>query len=181
MREGARAISSLEIPAHEVKNRTDLAFDIPPGLAKMLIEYRDQLAPKIIGHRPSRLFVNVDGTPKNQAALSVLITTYLRRRAGVVLTTHQFRHLSAKVLIDAHPGGFRNRQTVSRSYEHQDDGLVICWYRHAPGSTSASASRRASARGSNAVAAIKETLFVSVYESNEEKLDGAQIQDVFAR
>jgi integrase len=106
MHEGARAISSVEIPAHQVKNRTDLAFDIPPGLAKMLIEYRDHLAPKIIGHRPSRLFVNADGTPKNQAALSVLITTYLRRRAGVALTAHQFRHLGAKALIDAHPGGF---------------------------------------------------------------------------
>jgi integrase len=71
----------------------------------MLIEYRDHLAPKIIGSRPLRLFVNVDGTPKNQAALSVLITTYLRRRAGVILTAHQFRHVSAKGLIEAHPGG----------------------------------------------------------------------------
>ena len=106
VREGARAISSLEIPAHEVKNRIDLAFDIPLGLVKMLIEYRDHLAPKIIGRRPSRLFVNVDGTPKKQANLSVLITEYLRRRVGIVLTPHQFRHLSAKVFIDAHPGGF---------------------------------------------------------------------------
>jgi integrase len=106
MREGARAISSLEIPAHEVKNRTDLAFDIPPGLAKMLIEYRDHLAPKIIGHRPTRLFVNVDGTRKNQAALSVLIMAYLRRRAGRVLTPHQFRHLSAKVVLETRPGEF---------------------------------------------------------------------------
>lgn len=105
LREGARAISILEIPAHEVKTRTDLAFDIPPRLAKMLIDYRDHLAPKIIGRRPLRLFVNIDGTPKNQAALSVLITTYLRRRAGVILTAHQFRHVSAKGLIDAHPGG----------------------------------------------------------------------------
>jgi len=106
MREDARAISSLEVPAHEVKSRTDLAFDIPPGLAKMLIEYRDHLAPNIIGHRPTRLFVNVDGTPKNQAALSVLIMTYLRRRAGIVLTPHQFRHLAAKVVLEAQPGEF---------------------------------------------------------------------------
>jgi integrase len=31
---------------------------------------------------------------------------YLRRRAGIVLSVHQFRHMSAKVFIDAHPGGF---------------------------------------------------------------------------
>ena len=72
----------------------------------MLIEYRDHLAPKIIGHRPTRLFVNVDGTPKKQTNLSVLMMEYLRRRAGIVLTPHQFRHLSAKIFIDAHPGGF---------------------------------------------------------------------------
>ena len=46
MREGARAISTLELPAHEVKNGTELAFDIPPRIAKMLIEYRDRFAPK---------------------------------------------------------------------------------------------------------------------------------------
>ena len=46
MREGPRAISTLELPAGEVKNGTELAFDIPPNVAKMLIEYRDRFAPK---------------------------------------------------------------------------------------------------------------------------------------
>ena len=78
MREGARAISTLELPAHEVKNGTEHAFDIPLHVAKMLIEYRDRFAPKIIGHRPTRLFVNVDGTPKNQATVAGLIMNYLR-------------------------------------------------------------------------------------------------------
>src|SRR5262245_10488612 len=36
MREGARAISTLELP---VKNGTEL---VPPAVAKMLIEYRDR-------------------------------------------------------------------------------------------------------------------------------------------
>lgn len=43
MREGARATSTLELPASEVKNGKELAFDIPPHIAKMLIEYRDAL------------------------------------------------------------------------------------------------------------------------------------------
>ena len=73
MREGARAISTLELPAHEVKNGTEHAFDIPLHIAKMLIAYRDRFASQIIGHRPKRLFVNVDGAPKNQAAVAGLI------------------------------------------------------------------------------------------------------------
>ena len=72
----------------------------------MLMEYRDRITPKIIGHRPTRLFVNVDGTPKSESTVAWLISTYAKRRAGVVLTPHQFRHLSAKVLLDAQPGAF---------------------------------------------------------------------------
>jgi integrase len=108
MREEARAISSLELSASEVKNGTELAFDIPPKVAKILIEYRDRIAPKVIGRRPERLFVNVDGTPKSQSTVAWLITTYLERRAGIVLTAHQFRHLSAKVMLDSEPGSIEN-------------------------------------------------------------------------
>ena len=64
IRVGAGAISTLELSNDEVKNKRDLAFDIPHAVAKMLLEYRDRIAPRIIGHRPTRLFVKVDGTPK---------------------------------------------------------------------------------------------------------------------
>ena len=61
LREGPRATSSLELAAGKVKNRRELAFDIPPEVARMLIEYRNRIAPKVIGHRPDRLFVRADG------------------------------------------------------------------------------------------------------------------------
>ena len=102
-----------------------MAFDIPPQVAKMLIEYRDRIAPKVIGHRPERVFVNADGTPKSQATVAWLIKTYLARRAGIVLTPHQFRHLSAKIMLDAEPGNFetvrqllghKNRKTTANFY-----------------------------------------------------------------
>jgi integrase len=83
----------------------------------MLIEYRDRLAPKVIGHRPTRLFVNVDGTPKSQATVAWLITTCLQKRAGIALTPHQFRHLSAKVMLDAEPGAF---ETVKQFLGHRN-------------------------------------------------------------
>ncbi len=108
VRAGADAISTLELSASEVKNNIELAFDIPPHLAKMLIEYRERIAPKVVGHRPTRLFVNADGTPKSQATVAWLISTYAKRRTGIVLTPHQFRHLSAKVLLDAQPGCFES-------------------------------------------------------------------------
>jgi integrase len=72
----------------------------------MLMEYRDQIAPTHIGHRPKRLFVNPDGTPKAQATVAYLICKYAQRRAGIELTPHQFRHLGAKIMRDANPGNF---------------------------------------------------------------------------
>ncbi len=115
MREGRGATSSLELSAREVKNRIELAFDIPSHLAKMLIEYRNRIAPQVIGHRPDRLFVNVNGTPKTPWTVAWTIRTYLKR-AGIALSSHQFRHLSAKVLLDAEPGSF---ETVRQLLGHK--------------------------------------------------------------
>jgi integrase len=125
MHDGSRAISTLEIPAGEVKNRRELAFDIPSEVAKMIIEYRNRIAPKVIGHRPDRLFVNPDGTPKHQGTVSALIATTLRKRAGIVLTAHQFRHLSAKILLDAEPGSF---ETVRQLLGHASLNTTVGAY-----------------------------------------------------
>jgi hypothetical protein len=63
IREEPGAISSLERSAGEVKNQeTEVAFDIPQQIVKMLIEYRNRIAPAVIGRRPERVFVNADGT-----------------------------------------------------------------------------------------------------------------------
>ena len=125
IRVGAGAISTLELSNDEVKNKRDLAFDIPPAVAKMLLEYRDRIAPRIIGHRPARLFVKVDGTPKGQRSVARLIASYAKRRAGIVVSPHQFRHLSAKVLLDAQPGAF---ETVRQLLGHKNDQTTVNAY-----------------------------------------------------
>jgi integrase len=106
LQEGPGAISTLEIPAHEVKNKRAIEFDIPAHIARMLIEYRDQLALKIIGRKPDHLFVNPDGTRKHSQTLSHLIVRIVRKYAAVELSPHQFRHLAAKIILDDSPGAF---------------------------------------------------------------------------
>jgi integrase len=117
--------STLELSNGEVKNDIDLAFEIPPQVAKMLAEYRERIAPKIIGERPTSLFINIDRTPKAEKALGTLITNYVRRRAGITLTPHQFRHLSAKVLLDHQPGGF---ETVRQLLGHKNLQTTVFAY-----------------------------------------------------
>jgi len=106
LKDGPGATSTLEIPASEVKNNRPIEFDIPPHIARMLIEYRDQIAPKIIGHKPARLFVNPDGTPKTSQTLAWLIRRICRKHAGIEVSPHKFRHLAAKILLDDSPGAF---------------------------------------------------------------------------
>jgi integrase len=125
LRAGTGAVSTLELSNDEVKNKRDLAFDIPPAVAKMLLEYRARIAPRIIGHRPVRLFVKVDGTPKGQRSVARLIAFYAKRRAGIVVGPHQFRHLSAKVLLDAQPGAF---ETVRQLLGHKNDQTTVNAY-----------------------------------------------------
>ena len=112
LNDDVRATSTLELAGHEVKNGSELAFDIPPVVARMLIEYRDRVAPNIIGRRPERLFENVDGSPKSQAGVAWLISTNVYRRTGIEIAPHQFRHLSARVLLDAEPGNFEGAKQL---------------------------------------------------------------------
>jgi integrase len=125
IRTGPGTRSTLELSNGEVKNDIDLAFEIPPQVAKMLAEYRERIAPKIIGERPARLFVNADGTPKTEKGLGALITNYAGRRAGVILTPHQFRHLSAKLLLDHQPGAF---ETVKQLLGHKNLQTTVFSY-----------------------------------------------------
>jgi integrase len=110
LKTGPGAVSTLEVNADEVKNEAPIAFDIPDHLVRMLIEYRDRIAPAHIGRRPVRLFVHPDDTPKAQSTVAYLVKTYAKNRAGITLTPHQFRHLAAKIILDANPGNHRGVQ-----------------------------------------------------------------------
>jgi integrase len=125
VRTGRGAESTLELSNGEVENNIDVAFEIPPQVVKMLVEYRDRIAPKIIGERPARLFVNADGTPKGGQGLGVLIANYARRRAGIALTPHEFRHLGAKLVLDHQPGAF---ETVRQLLVHKNLQTTVFFY-----------------------------------------------------
>jgi integrase len=106
LQEGRNAVSTLFIPADEVKNKRPIEFDIPPHITRMLIEYRDHIAPRVLGRKPDRLFINPDGTPKASQTLAWLIRRMCRKYAGIEVSPHKFRHLAAKLVLDDSPGAF---------------------------------------------------------------------------
>jgi integrase len=109
----------------ETKNDIQLEYEIPAMLAERLQAYRNEIAPGVTRERPDAVFVGWTGKPRTQGALTVAIEKAVLRHLGVKLTPHQFRHLAAKIILDANPGahelvrqmlGHRNMKTTTNFY-----------------------------------------------------------------
>jgi integrase len=109
----------------ETKNNVPLEFELPIVLSDRLYVYRNKIAPTVVGKRPDHLFLTWRGKPRTQAAIAVAIETTVLKYVGVRLTPHQFRHLAAKIILDANPGayelvrelmGHKNMQTTTNFY-----------------------------------------------------------------
>lgn len=115
----------LLFKSEETKNDVPLEFELPEVLSDRLHVYRNKIAPTITGRRPDHLFLTWRGKPRTQAAIAVAIEKTVLKYVGVRLTPHQFRHLAAKIILDANPGayelvrelmGHKNMQTTTNFY-----------------------------------------------------------------
>lgn len=103
LREGGT--STLMLASDETKTGENLEFDLPSELAARLIEYYNVIAPSVIGHKPQHLFANDDGSVKGFATVRYLVERYFEQYVGLHMNPHAFRHLAAKFILDASPGG----------------------------------------------------------------------------
>jgi integrase len=111
--------------SNEIKNRVPLEFEIPTALAERLLIYRNEIAPAVTGKRPDAVFVTWTGEPRTQSAVTVAIERTVLRQLGVKLTPHQFRHLAAKVILDANPGAFH---LVQELLGHRNTSTTMNFY-----------------------------------------------------
>jgi integrase len=123
--QGRRKPALLTFGGNETKNDVPLEYEIPAVLAERLQVYRNEIAPAVIGERPDAVFVTFTGKPRTQAAIKVAIQKTVLRHLGVKLSPHQFRHLAAKIILDANPGayelvrqllGHKNLKTTTNFY-----------------------------------------------------------------
>jgi integrase len=98
----------LVIASEATKNDNELEFELPAVLANRLYAFRHDIATKIIGKTPDHLFVSRNGERRARGTLRLAIQKGVRRRLGVKLSPHQFRHLSAKFALDANPGAYEH-------------------------------------------------------------------------
>ena len=103
--QGRRRPAILTIKRNETKNDIALEFEVPVALAERLYVYRNEIAREFIGERLDRIFVTSAGK-KVAYSVAVAIQKALARHLGVKTSTHQFRHLAAKMILDANPGAY---------------------------------------------------------------------------
>lgn len=100
----AQGVSTLSLSSEETKTGAAVDYEIPPVLADRLIQYREVIAPAILGFRPQHLFSNAEDKVKDKASTRYLVMRYVKLYVGVHLNPHAFRHLAAKFILDNNPG-----------------------------------------------------------------------------
>lgn len=125
-RSGSGRAMRIVIPADEVKNNRELDFPISPALANSVESFlrihRDLLNPEAGG----LLFPTRSGVrPCSGAALGGRISTAIRQRTSFEINPHLFRHLAAKIYLQAHPGDY---ETVRRLLGHSLTSSTIDAY-----------------------------------------------------
>jgi integrase len=108
-----KAKARILIPAAETKsNRMDLFFELSEQLSEALRWYQSKMLPALQANSHGRVFVQPGGAARSQANLANLIKNAVRKELGIHMTPHQFRHLAAKLYLDAHPEDFETVRGV---------------------------------------------------------------------
>jgi integrase len=115
----------LVIRMEETKNESALEFEFPTGLSDRLYAFRNEIAPTVIGRRPDALFVSRKGRPRTLRTVAIAIERSVLRHIGLKLTCHQFRHIAAKIVLDANPGAY---ELVRQLLGHKDMKTTTRFY-----------------------------------------------------
>jgi hypothetical protein len=96
----------ISIPPEETKTGIRIDAEVSGDLAVWLRLFRDRLVPGVTGTRPDLIFARPDGVLKHTATLASQLRTIIRKRLAIAMSAHQFRHLAAKLSLDANPACF---------------------------------------------------------------------------
>lgn len=122
---GNRGPMLLAVSAGDTKNTEPLEFTVPETLQRMLELYRQHfwVAPSLSERQ--WLFTTRSGHHKTQNTLAQQIARSVKKRTGLTITPHQFRHLAGKIILRAQPGntgtvqyllGHKSQKTTNQSY-----------------------------------------------------------------
>ncbi|OAN49408.1 hypothetical protein A6A04_19470 [Paramagnetospirillum marisnigri] len=122
---GKKAVFRLSIPKGEVKNKHEIEFEFPDHLARMLERHINLYRPQLSGAGSTWLFPSTDGGPRLYKLMTRQISGIIRTHTGLIITSHQFRHLAGKMFLDGHPVG---HETVRQVLGHASIDTTTQYY-----------------------------------------------------
>ncbi|MDF2810693.1 MAG: hypothetical protein K0S56_1724, partial [Microvirga sp.] len=105
----------LFVPAERTKSDRPLEHDLNPEVTALLRLHLDRHRPQLPGASGPHLFPGEDGGARSKTSLSKAICEALRKRAGLEMNVHLFRHTIAKIGVESDPGAYLS---VSRVLGH---------------------------------------------------------------
>lgn len=90
----------------EVKNETDLEMPLPGPTVRMIRTYLARSHPLLAQESTAWLFPGEGDRPKALATLSRQIVKAAGVRCGLQINVHIFRHIAAKLYLEANPGAY---------------------------------------------------------------------------
>src|SRR5208282_5582402 len=124
-RTGGKGVVLLAIPGNEVKNGVDIEAALPSPTISLLELYLQSYRPLLLDQPSSRLFPGKGDGPKSRNGLGVQISQTIAEKTGLRVHPHLFRHIAAKLFLDANPGaygvirlihGHRSVETTTKFY-----------------------------------------------------------------
>lgn len=111
--------------AEEVKNREPLEYPLPPESVDLLECYIREFRPHLTSKENTALFPGAGGGSKNQAFFGDQISRTVRAHTGLRVHPHLFRHIAAKLFLDANPGAY---EVVRRVLGHRSIDTTTSFY-----------------------------------------------------
>jgi integrase len=103
---GGGSVGHIVIGYQEVKNDQDIEIPLPAETLKRIDTYLKKFHPLLAPPGCRMLFPSQDRGHKRSTVMSHQISRCIRQRCGIALNAHLFRHLAAKMYLDAFPGAY---------------------------------------------------------------------------
>jgi integrase len=124
----------LVLAAHETKNQEPREYQLGPETVAVLQEYLDRFRPRLAEPANDYIFPSGRGH-KSIRTMGPALSRQILRRTGLEMNPHLFRHLAAKLILEATPGAYGIVQDV---LGHRDAATTR---NHYAGSETAAAAR----------------------------------------
>ncbi len=100
------ALGHILIDRTEVKNNVDIEMPLPKTTLQMINTYLKRFHNLLAPPGCMMLWPSADSGHKRPTVLATQISACIREQCGIEMNAHLFRHLAAKLYLEANPGAY---------------------------------------------------------------------------